>query len=66
MSLQDTFYLVGIIFMTLLIVLTIIFVVIMFYIKVRITEFVEKVKDIVAHPAETAAKVLKKGLGSRL
>jgi hypothetical protein len=66
MDLQNIFYLVGIIFMGLLIVLMAIMVIILFVIKKRITEFVDRVKDIVSHPGEIAAKMIKKGLGSRL
>ena len=63
MDLQNIFYLVGIVFMGLLIVLIAIMVIILFVIKKRITEFVDRVKDIVSHPGEIAAKIIKKKFG---
>ena len=49
--------------MGLLILLMAIMVIILFVIKKRITEFVERVKDIVSHPGEIAAKIIKKKFG---
>ena len=64
MDLHNWFYLVGIVFMGLLISLMAILVVLVFYIKKRITEFVDRVKDVVTHPTEIAAKMIKKSLRS--
>lgn len=62
--LQNTFYSIGIIFMTLYTLLLIAIVVLLFYIKKKITEVIKHVEDkldavktLASHPRETAAVV---------
>jgi len=62
--LQDTFYIVGIICMTLYTLLLIAVVLLLIYIKNKISEFtenvqekIETVKEITSHPKEVAASV---------
>jgi len=64
MNLQNVFYIVGIICMTLYILLLLVVIIFLFYIKKRITDFTEVVnkklslaKDVVKHPKEVAATV---------
>ncbi len=64
MTLQNTFYVIGIICMTLYTLLLIAIVVLLFYIKAKITEVTKQVqaefnqiKEIVSHPKEVAANV---------
>jgi hypothetical protein len=59
MNLQDIFYIIGIVFMALYTVLLVTVVILLFYIKKRITDMVEKIKDILAHPAFYATKVMR-------
>ena len=64
MMLQNTFYIIGIICMTLYTLLLIAIVVLLFYIKKKISdvsknveEKIREVKEIVSHPKEVAASV---------
>jgi len=64
MDLQNTFYIIGIICMTLYTLLLIAIVVLLFYIKNKITEFytileekIETVKEVIYHPKRAAATV---------
>jgi len=64
MSLQDIFYIVGIITMSLYVLLLFTLVIILFYIKRKLTDIItiienkmEIIKDIISHPKETAAVV---------
>jgi uncharacterized membrane protein len=63
-TLQVTFYIMGIIFMSIQIVLFIIVIILLFYIKAKVTEVtkmveerIEEVKNIIRHPGEIAATV---------
>ena len=64
MSLQDTFYIIGIICMTLYTLLLIVIVVLLFYIKKKITDMykiveekIETAKEIITHPKRAAVVV---------
>jgi Sec-independent protein translocase protein TatA len=62
MDLQNTFYIVGIIYMTLYTLLLIAVIVLLIYIKKKVTELTENIQekintiqDMASHPKETAA-----------
>jgi hypothetical protein len=64
MNIQNTFYILGIIYMTLYTLLLIAVVILLFYIKKRINDAVSDIKnkleiakDIISHPKEIAAEV---------
>jgi hypothetical protein len=61
MSLQDTFYLVAIIFMSLYTVFLLAIIILLAYLIKKVIEFYETLTYITKHPGETAAKI-----GSRL
>jgi Sec-independent protein translocase protein TatA len=64
MDLQNTFYIVGIIYMTLYTLLLIAVIILLLYIKKKVTELtdniqekVETIQDMASHPKETAASI---------
>jgi hypothetical protein len=57
MNLQDWFYIIGIIYMTLYTVLLIVVIVLLVYAINKINEFIETLKDYLNHPKETAVKI---------